>query len=583
MLTLGIAGLANVSAFLGRHFPEQMMKESRIVQGMDAAAALVADGKVVAAASEERFDRVKKSGAFPFRAIEYCLGAAGVSLAEVGEICSNFSFGRYQPVYAKEQLAREYWQQCLSPDAIFALLKSRFPVGDAARFHPIDHHDAHLHAVLASAPFETGLGIVMDAAGEIGATSVYECRGPTIRRLARHPVAQSLGMFYSLVTQALGYSFNEDEYKVMGLASFGDPARHRDYFHAAIRLEPGGSVDIPCLGLNRSFAEGLFFTASAADLERVLGVDGRICAHQERADISAALQERFTEALFHICGHYQKQTGARNLVLSGGCAENCAAIGRLRSSGMFDRIHVAYASGDDGTALGAAAARLFTHGAPLRLPGEMPFFGPVPQLQRVRGLVAEMPGLALEEFADEANMLDAAAREIAADRIVALCHGRMEYGARALGNRSLLALPSRAENRERINLAIKKRQNYRPFAPAVTAEDAHRYFDLREGEQYPYMTMLTQVRQEARALLPAITHVDGTARVQTVDAQQNPSLHCLLKRLKALTGVPVVLNTSYNVNHQPIVCGELEAIDTFVEMGIDALYIANARVIRKAS
>jgi carbamoyltransferase len=272
-----------------------------------------------------------------------------------------------------------------------------------------------------------------------------------------------------------------------------------------------------------------------------------------------------------------------NLVLSGGCAENCAAIGLLRSSSMFERIHVAYASGDEGTALGAAAAHLFTHGAPLRLSGVMPFFGPAPELPRVRGIIAENPALVLEEFEDERQTLELAARDIAADRIVALCNGRMEYGARALGNRSLLALPSKAGNKDRINLAIKKRQNYRPFAPAVTAEDAHQYFVLNEREEYPYMTMLTHVREEARPLLPAITHVDGTARVQTVDASQNSAFHYFLLCLKALTGVPVVLNTSYNVNHQPIVCSEGEAIDTFVEMGIDALYIANARVIRKAS
>ena len=583
MLTLGIAGLANVSDFLERYFPEQMAQESRIVQGMDAAAALVADGTIVAAASEERFDGVKKSGAFPFRAIEYCLETAGIRLAEVDDVCCNFNFRRYQPLFTKEELARQYWQECLSPDAIFALLKTRFPAGNATRFHPIDHHDAHLHAVLASAPFDACLGIVMDAAGEIGATSIYDCRGATVRRLARHPVTQSLGMFYSLVTQCLGYAFNEDEYKVMGLASFGDPARYRDWFRTAIRLAPNGGVEIPCLALNRSFGEGLFFTASAVELERGLGIDGRTCAHQERADISAALQERFTEALFHICGHYQQQTGARNLVLSGGCAENCAAIGQLRSSGMFDRIHIAYASGDEGTALGAAAAHLFTHGAPLHAPGGMPFFGPAPQPDRVRAAISENPALGLEEFADEAQMLDAAASDIAEDRIVALCNGRMEYGARALGNRSLLALPSSAGNKDRINLAIKKRQNYRPFAPAVTAEEAHRYFVLDECEAYPYMTMLTHVREEARALLPAITHVDGTARVQTVDARHNPAFHHLLTRLKALTGVPVVLNTSYNVNHQPIVCTEREAIDTFLEMGIDALYIANARVVRKAS
>lgn len=583
MLTLGIAGLANVTGFLERHFPQHMAQDSRIVQGMDAAAALVADGRVIAAASEERFDRIKKSPAFPYQAIQYCLDTAGVSLHDVTDIACNFSFGRYKPIYATDELARAYWRECLAPDAIAGMLSTHWEGDIAGRLRPTDHHDAHLHSALMSAGFDRCLGVVMDAAGEISSTSVYLCEGGKVSRLARYPIAQSLGMFYSLITQFLGYAFNEDEYKVMGLASFGDPRRYADFFNSAIRLTPNGGIEIPCLTLNHSFDEGLFFSNSAAAIEHGLMIDGRNCAHQDRADISAALQHRFTEALFHICGHFQQQIQATNLLLSGGCAENCAAIGELRSSGMFERIHVAYASGDEGTALGSAAACAFARGATLRTPGTMPFFGPAPDQAQLRRIVAQNTALALREYPNEHAMLDAAADDIAADRIVALCNGRMEYGARALGNRSLLALPSSAANKDRINLAIKKRQNYRPFAPAVTAEEAHRYFVLNAGEEYPYMTMLTRVREEAMKRLPAVTHVDGTARVQTVDHTHNPAFHHLLTRLKSLTGVPVVLNTSYNVNHQPIVCTAAEAVDTFVEMGIDALYIANARVTRRTA
>src|SRR5581483_11689317 len=190
MLTLGIAGLADVSGFLERNFPEQMATHARVVQGMDAAAALVLDGNVLAAASEERFDRVKKSGAFPFHAIQYCLDSAGARLEEVDAVCTNFNFGRYRPIYAAEDLARSYWQECLSPDAVFGLLKSRFQPGAETRFHPTDHHDAHLHAALASSGFDRCLAVVMDAAGEIGATSVYQCEGPSVTRLARYPITQ---------------------------------------------------------------------------------------------------------------------------------------------------------------------------------------------------------------------------------------------------------------------------------------------------------------------------------------------------------------------------------------------------------
>jgi len=246
---------------------------------------------------------------------------------------------------------------------------------------------------------------------------------------------------------------------------------------------------------------------------------------------------------------------------------------------MFDQIHVAFASGDEGTAFGAAAAYSYTQGQPVRIPGQLPFYGPAPDLKVVYELASRYP-IEVHEFLDEGAMLHATAEDVAADKIVAICNGRMEFGARALGNRSLLANPANGANKDRVNEKIKKRQNYRPFAPAVLLEDAHRYFELRMGEAYPYMTMLTDVRPVARPKLPAITHIDGTARVQTVDRQHNPAFYELLVHLKRKTGMGVVLNTSYNVNHQPIVCSEQEAIETFLEMGIDALYMANTRIVR---
>ena len=575
MYLLGISGLADVESFLDRHFPAQM-GQSRIVQGMDAAAALICDGRVIAAASEERFDRQKKSSAFPFQAIDYCLREARIGISNVDHVCGNFDFGRYSMVF-RGDLAERYWSQCLAPAAIQAKLDDHYQT--MVHYQPIDHHDAHLHCALASADFDTALAIVMDAAGEIGSTSVYRVADGTVRRLRRYPIFQSLGLFYSLVTQFLGFAFNEDEYKVMGLAALGDPKRYAGFFETAIILAEDGKIEVPCLSLNTEFADSLFYAASSRAIEAGLGFDGRACSMEQRADVSAALQVRFTEALFHVARYFRQETGLTDLIWSGGCAENCMSIGEVRKSGLFDRIHVSYGSGDEGTALGAALACSYGLKQPVKIAQKMPFFGPAPNLQVVRSLV-DQHHLVLHEFPDQDEMLSAAADDIAADRIVALCDGRMEYGARALGNRSLLALPSQEGNKDRINVAIKKRQNYRPFAPAVTVEAAHRYFDLNPEEAYPYMTMLTSVREEWKDKLPAITHFDGSARVQTVDHRFNLPFYKFLTFLGQRTGVPVVLNTSYNVNHQPIVCSEAEAIDTFIEMEIDALYIANARVTR---
>ena len=571
-MLLGIAGLADVDGFLRETFPERM-QAANLVQGMDAAAALICNGTVIAAASQERFDRVKKSGAFPYDAIDFCLETAGVSLSEIEAICANFDYARYR-LY----LPATYYQRCLAPAAMQAHLAARY--GKALPpFHSIDHHDSHLHEALISCPFDDCLAVVMDAAGEIGSISVYELNGrpgTQIRRLKRYPIRQSLGVIYSLITQFLGFAPNEDEYKVMGLASFGDPDRYAAFFEYFIQLLPEGEIEIPCLKENHGLEESLFFSGSARIIRDALG-DGfdEATGFQQRADLSAALQQRFTEALTHITDHFQAVTGKTDLLLSGGCAENCNAAGELRRAGKFHRIHVAYASGDEGTALGAAAAQSDFLGRPVRMPGQLPFFGPAPLFDPTAEIAAQH-GLRLHRYQAEQQMLEAAAEDIAANKIVAICHGRMEYGARALGNRSLLALPSDPNNKDRINTAIKKRQNYRPFAPAVTIEEAHRYFDLDEGEAYPYMTMLTRVKDGAN--VPAVTHVDGTARVQTVDPQHNPNFYHLLKHLKKHTGVPVVLNTSYNVNHQPIVCSEYEAIRTFIEMEIDALYMAEARI-----
>jgi carbamoyltransferase len=574
MHLLGIAGLADIESFLEFHYPAQMSGKSRIVQGMDAAAALISDGRVIAAVSEERFDRRKKSGRFPYQAIDYCLQAGGLTMADIDEVCGNFNYNRYRHGYRSDPAATLYFNECLSADAIRQKL-DRY--GSVPKFTPYDHHATHLHSALASAPFTDCLAIVMDAAGEIGATTIYNVTNGKIERLRRYSIIQSLGMFYSLITQFLGFAFNEDEYKVMGLAALGNPQRYESFFENAILLKEGGVIEIPILRRNGGFAEGLFFQSSSRAIEAGLGFNGIECGMDQRADVSAALQQRFTQALFHIIRHHRKDH--INLLMSGGCAENCSAMGEVRSSELFHNIHVSYASGDEGTALGAAAAASYEMGQPLRIPSQMPFFGPEPSTEVVRRLAPKF-GLRIIEYASDDYMLDAAAEDIALNRIVGLCHGRMEYGARALGNRSLLANPTYADNKERINQAIKKRENFRPFAPAVLAEDAYLYFDLRKGEVYPYMTMLTTMDDASKPKLPAVVHIDGTARVQTVDRHHNPALYHLLQRVKTLTGFGIVLNTSYNVNHQPIVCSEQEAMETYLEMGIDALYMARTRLSR---
>lgn len=581
MRILGISGLVDVEMFLTRHFPDEMAKGEQFIQGTDAAAALVDGGRVVAAVSQERIDRIKKSAAFPEGSIRYCLAEAGIEPADLDHVCFNFNYGPHERIFGMHETARAYWQNCLSPAVVHKRFLEIFPEAAHVKVTHVDHHLCHAHAALMSCDFDDALVVVFDASAEICAISAYHYANGTLSLVSRYPVTRSLGLFYSLVTKFLGFTPNEDEYKVMGLAALGDPATYRDFFEDAIRLTSNGGIEIPSLLNNDSLVERFLYTGSLQTIEDRLGFSGRGrpigTIHQ---DVSSGLQERFTEALMHLCRHFQKKTGAQDLVLSGGCAENCSAIGELRKTQLFRRIHVGFASGDEGTSLGAAAAVSFREGFPIRTPAAMPFLGPRVDARGIPDLAREFGLRCSQVYPHKDDFLRDAAQDVANSQIIAMCDGRMEFGARALGNRSILALPKELEMKDRINLAIKKRQSFRPFAPAVLEEDAPLYFDLESGETYPYMTMLMDVCESARGALAAIVHIDGTARVQTVNRIHNPSFYKFLVFLREFSGCSVVLNTSFNVNHQPIMQGNREAVETFANMGIDALYLAGYKLSR---
>jgi carbamoyltransferase len=396
----------------------------------------------------------------------------------------------------------------------------------------------------------------------------------------------SIGILYSLVTLHLGFDFNSDEYKIMGLAPYGDPARFRPFFEQVVELRDDGSIRIPILKLNRSREERENYTATRAYLDdhlvpRRLPVDPVSSIHQ---DVAAALQECLDRVVLHVCGHFAEQTGLRRIALAGGVALNCTANGKLMSSGLFDEVYVQPVAGDDGTALGAALYRtsLAREVPNHRLPA--PLFGPRYSTSDIEA--------ALHRFGNKIewqhlNSLDAtcacAAKLIADGRVIAWYRGRMEYGPRALGNRSILADPGYPEMRDRINAMVKKREAFRPFAPACSVEEAHRWFDVAPGAEHPYMISVVDVRPEAQALLPAITHVNGSARLQTVSVSDNPDFHALLLAVGETTGRQMVLNTSFNVKGQPIVNTPDEAIETFLGTGIEFLFLENCHVTRSAA
>ena len=363
------------------------------------------------------------------------------------------------------------------------------------------------------------------------------------------------GILYSLVTLHLGFDFNADEYKVMGLARYGDPARFRRFFDDIVHLRAGGSIRIPVLRRNHTREEGENYTATRQYLtDHLLPArhpDEELTAVHR--DVAAALQECLEKVILHICGHFGNATGMRRLALAGGVALNCTANGQLLNSGWFDDIYVQPAAGDDGSALGAALYRAARAGEISNARFPAPFLGPAYSTYEIEAALAEFgDSIEIQRSPDLARTCAHAAEKIAEGSVIAWYRGRMEFGSRALGNRSILADPSRPEMRDRINSMVKRREEFRPFAPAVSAERVHRCFDVTPGTELPCMVAAVDVRQEFRSVLSAVTHVNGSARVQTVSPVDNPEFHALLQAVGKLTGREILLNTSFNANGQPM-------------------------------
>ncbi len=577
---LGISGLDGSIQFKKAHWPGLDEREYRMSQGHDSAAALLVDGRLVAAAAEERFSGVKHTGRFPENAIAYCLREAGLTSNDVDLVVHAFDYAPLKALYSLDRTTKSYYDEVLSPDAVSRQVRR---VMSTAEIRHVDHHMAHAASAYFTSAWDECLVIVLDGMGESESGSVFQARNARIERLSVISAADSIGILYSLVTFHLGFDFNADEYKVMGLAPYGDPGRYRRVFEEAVVLNGDGTISIPCLRLNRTREERERYLATRRYLEERLfpprPPDAEIL--EKHRDAAAALQECLNKTFLHVCGRFGAKTGMRRLALAGGVALNCAANGKLLRSGFFDEIYFQPVAGDDGAAMGAAL-----HGASAagevknrRLP--VPLLGPSYGPQSIDDSLREFGRkIDVRRFRDRDEACRTAADLITRGQVLAWFRGRMEFGARALGNRSILADPGRPEMRDRINGMVKKREAYRPFAPAVSLDEVHRWFDVLPGTRFPYMICTVDVRPEHRSALPAITHHDGSARVQTVSADENPDFYALLKAVGRRSGREMVLNTSFNVKGQPIVNSPCEAIETFLSTAIDALFLEDVLVTR---
>jgi carbamoyltransferase len=538
----------------------------------DAAAVLVEDGRVVAAIEEERLNRVKHSSAFPVRAARRCLHEAGARLQDVDRVAIAFS-----EAYADRYFLRRSLENAALPlgggRAQLAGLLERELGGDASdRLRFVGHHRAHLWSAFQPSGFDSGLAVSIDGVGESLSGAVATFQGTRLDLLREYPVRKSLGFYYRACITMVGYT-RFDEYKVMGLAPYGDPARYADLFAETYRLLPGGDYEV----LPDDALVLLMEDAGLAGQARRKGEPFT----QAHCDFSAALQQALERIVFHVLSHYREQTGARSLCLAGGVAHNCSMNGRIAYSGLFDRVWVQPAAHDAGNALGAALAVLHDEGAPLAsAPLRQVYLGS--GIPDEGGVERELRGWGgLIGFERCGDVAAETARLLADGAVVGWVQGRSEFGPRALGNRSILADPRPAENKDRINAMVKKREGYRPFAPSARLERAGDYFELPESvAEFPFMTFALRVRPEARALLGAVTHVDGTARVQTVARDTSPRYWALLRAFEELTGVPVLLNTSFNNHAEPIVDSVDEAVACFLTTGLDALVVGD-HLVRK--
>jgi carbamoyltransferase len=583
---IGISGLENSVPFKQAKWPGLEEREYRIAQGMDAAAALVVDGRLVAAAEQERFSRKKHTGDFPIDAIRFCLEDSGISICEIDEIAHGFDYAPYRELYLRDGVSAELYQKVFSRDALLEQIRRDLPGFPEAKVFSVGHHLAHAASAAYTSGWDECLVIVNDAMGETESLSVYDFHDGKLERLRTIGANDSIGILYSLVTLHLGFDFNSDEYKIMGLAPYGDPVRFRPFFEKSVELRDDGSIRIPILKQNRTREERESYLATRAWLDQHL-IPRRLHNHSVNSnheDVAAALQECLERVVMHVCEHFGRQTGLRRVALAGGVALNCTANGKLIRSGLFDEVYVQPVSGDDGVALGAA---LYRTSLVEKIPNHRfpaPLFGPQYCQCEIETALRHFDGKIQWRRLDSlSDTCACAARLIADGRVIAWHRGRMEYGPRALGNRSILADPRRPEMRDRINAMVKKRESFRPFAPACSVEEAHRWFDVAPGIELPYMISVVDVRPEARALLPAITHVNGSARLQTVSENDNPDFHALLLAVGETTGRQMVLNTSFNVKGQPIVNTPEEAIETFLGTGIEFLFLENFHVSRSAA
>lgn len=572
----------------------------------DAAACLVKDGELVAAVEEERFRRIKHWGGFPSESIRYCLAEAGISLGDVDHVAINSDnrANRWRkvafalragisPGYVLDRLRNRRQRAGIAEN-----LKEHLPEQEfRGTTHAVEHHLCHLASAFLVSPYDKAVAVSVDGFGDFSSAAWGLGEGGNLAVDGRVYFPHSLGVFYEAMTQFIGFPHYGDEYKVMGLAPYGQPT-HVEQMKEIVRLRNDGTFALDLRffrhasgrGANYQVKDGIpsggrLWTDRLAEL---LGParDPKAELEDRHRDIARSAQVTYENAFFNLLNALQTRYGADAVVLAGGCAYNSVANGKVLERTPFKKLYVQSAGGDAGGAIGAAFATWHKTGgadAKRHFVMDHAYWGPSATPEQIAAAIAQRradfdaAGCTIERIADEATLCRHTAQAISEGKVIGWFQGRLEWGPRALGNRSILGDPRRADMKDILNLKIKRRESFRPFAPSILREAVPDWFET--DDDVPFMMQVFRIRKERRKEIPAVTHVDGTGRLQTVTWSGNPRYARLISAFREITGVPIVLNTSFNEN-EPVVCKPEEAIDCFLRTKMDVLVLGDTLIRR---
>jgi carbamoyltransferase len=571
----------------------------------DSSACIVVDGKLIAAVEEERFTRIKHWAGLPVQSIKYCLQESGVSLQDVNHIAINrdpranfmkkalFAFAKRPSL----RLVTDRLKNASKVKDIRDALLQETVVSKQelkAQIHHVEHHVAHLASSFFVSPFEEAAVVSVDGFGDFVGAMWGTAKGNKIEVKHRTFFPHSLGLFYLAFTQYLGFPNYGDEYKVMGLAAYGQPEYMKEMRQIVKTTSEGFELDLDFFihhseGVTMTWNDGepKMGPVFSKKLEEFLGAartnGGSL--EERHKNIAASLQKRYEEVVFNLLNHVYEKTKCPNLILSGGCAMNSVANGKIFQNTPFREVYIQPAAGDAGGSIGAA---YYVWNQVLNKPRtfvlEKPYLGAefkeeeISRQLSVNSEQLKKENCSIEHITDEELLCKKTAEYIAAGKVVGWFQGRMEWGARALGNRSILGDPRRVDMKDILNLKIKRRESFRPFAPSIHLDAVSEYFETSYPD--PFMLKVYKIRAEKREIIPAVTHVDGTGRLQTVRKEDNPIYWQLIEEFRKITGIPVLLNTSFNEN-EPIVCKPEEALNCFLRTKMDLLVMGNYIVKRK--